>query len=351
MASINARCRLVLGTLRGAVGEAIAHKCTRLVVAGDLLDYSRPEAPVLNEVQQTFRKAHRAGIEVVLMVGNHEQISTAQGDHALGVLSTYAIVVEKPARLGDLLCVPFRPGPAKDWLEDAVRVMLNAEGGAGPAPPPGPGPRTLAIHLGIRDDRTPIWLRNAPDSIHIDELFAICEEHAVTRVVAGNWHNHQTWRKGKIKVMQLGALCPTGWDNPGLDGYGTVAFLDGEALTKIEVPGPRFVATKSYKEATALVDKAQRAGCRPFLSLTVAPEDMLEMSAWVEASVTKGKLAGGEVLPDQEMAKHEAENASAAARGASNIDEALVDFVAHKPMPDTVDRRAVLSRCQEYMKP
>jgi len=28
--------------------------------------------------------------------------------------------------------------------------------------------------------------------------------------------------------MQLGALCPTGWDNPGLDGYGTVAFLDGE---------------------------------------------------------------------------------------------------------------------------
>lgn len=355
--SINERCRMVLNVLKAAVETALKRECQRFVIAGDLLDYSRPEAPILREVQEICRAGYKGKMEIIVLVGNHDQVSTGKGDHALGVLSTYAIVVEKPRvlPLGNdaLLCVPFQPGAAKDWLPCAVRAMLNAEGAGGPrSSPPTAGRRTLAIHLGVRDERTPPWLRDSPDAIDVADLFAICREHDITRVIAGNWHDHRMWSKPSgVEVVQLGALCPTGWDNPGLDGYGTLGLLhDDDRFERLEISGPRFVSTKTEEDAAVFMKRAKKGKHQLFLTLEVAPENLAGATAWVAAETARGSLAGGEALPDETVAKHEAKNAAVAASSAATVTDALTDFVEHKPMAEGVDRARVLERCREYLK-
>lgn len=66
-------------------------------------------------------------------------------------------------------------------------------------------------------------------------------------------------------IMQIGALIATGWDNPGLYGYGTVAFWNGERLSWEELPGPRFCTVRSDEEEKAVVAEAAKLGHNLFL--------------------------------------------------------------------------------------
>jgi hypothetical protein len=68
-------------------------------------------------------------------------------------------------------------------------------------------------------------------------------------------------------IMQIGSLCPTGWDNAGLDGYGTVALwdTDTQALTWRVLPGPRFCVARSADEEESIIGVAKRRGDTLFL--------------------------------------------------------------------------------------
>jgi hypothetical protein len=60
-------------------------------------------------------------------------------------------------------------------------------------------------------------------------------------------------------ILQGGALCPTGFDNQGLHGYGTLAFWDTDKhrLSWQEMPGPRFCVARSEEEEQAIVEEAR----------------------------------------------------------------------------------------------
>ena len=128
----------------------------------------------------------------------------------------------------------------------------------------------------------------------------------MTSVIAGNWHKTHTWTVGEVveipavgpailpnlpptkdteleglrqktpcrlSAVQCGALVPTGWDNPGLEGYGSLWFWDisekrslsphtplqnhdwqGQVRSdsdlscwrREEIPGPRFIKDFRY---------------------------------------------------------------------------------------------------------
>lgn len=74
-------------------------------------------------------------------------------------------------------------------------------------------------------------------------------------------------QKETMIIMQGGALCATGWDNPGLHGYGTVALWDTDEhrLSWQELPGPRFCVARSDEEEASIVAEAQRLGHNLFL--------------------------------------------------------------------------------------
>lgn len=358
--SINARGRLALDTFRAAVARARVLKASHFIVAGDLIDYARPEAPLLAEVQDILRRDGGDIEEVFLMLGNHEQVSTYEGDHALGPLAAegHVTVVDRPMfRLLDdagteLVLVPFQPGHAREWLGRVVRDTLASSEGAGSSARASGGARILVLHLGIKDAKTPPWLAGASDAIDIDLLGPICEENGIDYVLAGNWHDRREWRvKAGAHVLQIGALVPTGWDNPGLEGYGGLALFDRAAgLTSEEIPGPRFVKAATKKDAQVDMAAARKAGHKLFVSFDAQPDDLAELTTLVAAATERGDIVGGEVIPNQEVAIIKAKSAAFAAKSAKTLHESLDNYVRVMPLADGVSRAAVHERAKAYLR-
>jgi hypothetical protein len=347
-ASLNGRCRLALKTFRRAVERALALDCAAFVVAGDLFDYQRPEAQLIKEVQDILAKA-KGQMRIYLLVGNHDQTSDGAGDHALGPLAPFATIIDQPsivriadrgARI-DLALVPFRAGaPAVTWLPETLErlnVALDAN-----------SHRLLAVHLGIADENTPPWLRGSSDSINVQALIEAAKPLDVEAVIAGNWHDRKRW-PGPPEVFQCGALVPTGWDNPGVDGYGTLVLWDGanpnaERLTYEEIPGPRFLqmSGKNYINIGP-------PDCDLFVSVTAAPEEIAAVSAAINAQVQSGLFAAAEVLPDAALATVAARTAATNASSAGTLDEAIARFVDDMPLENGVQRDDVRNLTRRYL--
>jgi len=331
---INRRCRLILDALLAATDAARKAGCEAFVVLGDLFDTMRPEPQVIAAVRDALLNFNGP---VFLLVGNHDQASTSLGDHALGPLAVEGItVVENPMpyRVGDVLLslVPFRPGDAREWLRAAV--------------PPVPFPskhRVLGIHLGVIDEKTPPWLFGALDAIPLMELARAATDYDV--VVAGNWHARKEWKISEGQhVMQVGTLAPTGFDNPGPEGYGTLAIYDSErGLSWQEIPGPRFVARDEVAKVAP--------GCTVFARVRAAPDDMPSAMAWLTEAKESGGVTDGEVQADKGESEAAARSAASAAGTASTLDEAVTRFVNAMELP-MVDghRDAVLERVRGYLK-
>lgn len=362
VASLNERCRFACDVFRRAVRRAEDLQVDMLLVIGDLFDYSRPEAPLVSLVGTTFKES---STPTYLLVGNHDQVSTSPGDHALGPLAlSGAFIVEAPELLRtaapgslEVIAVPFRPGHAREWLPGAVRDTLAASGpGATSSAKKNDCVRLLAIHLGIKDAKTAPWLAASPDSIDLDILTAICEEHEIDIVLAGNWHDRRQWRlktSCNTVVVQIGALVPTGWDNPGLEGYGGLAIVDSEAdeLVRVEeISGPRFVKVQTKKEAQVAMVEARKKACELYLSFDAPPVEMPELLALVEASKSRGDIHAGEVMPNREEALVQAKSAAFAAKSSKTLDAAVANFVKRMPLPEYVSRDAVLSRTRNFIR-
>lgn len=342
-AGINYRCQLVIGALREACAIAISEKCAYLVICGDLFDTARPEPQVLAAVQGVLAWAASQGLQVIILKGNHDIVTEARGDHALGPLAPVARVVEGPTRLllgkdlgldsVDLWAVPFQPGAASEWLPS---VLAGMQGDSGKGSPPASPDRILALHLGLQDGETPPWLAGAHDSIHVDALDELLEEHGIRWAFAGNWHNPEQWEFDTRQVTQIGCLAPTGWDNPGL-GFGRMAILDTRSRKlprSVVVPGPRFVSS---------AEEAQKApvGCQVFVRLKGGTPEAAQAALKAGAQHVEVRVDDGE-------AQAALRTAAALARSADNVDEAIANYVAAMPISPEL-RVEVLAKVKRLM--
>src|SRR5262249_42718929 len=146
--------------------------CGSLVVLGDLFDTTKPLPQIMSEIQKVL------SCRTIILEGNHDQVSAAPGDHALGPLSPVAEIVDEPRvfPFGEsghcqLVAIPFQPGDARNWLAKRVSETLCRQ--------PLAEHRTLAIHLGIIDEKTPPYLKGAYDAIPVDLLEQICESQRI----------------------------------------------------------------------------------------------------------------------------------------------------------------------------
>lgn len=349
-AGINRRCRLALNTLHEAGVVALRERCDRIVHAGDLLDTHWPEPQVLAAARATMAQTP---LPWDLVLGNHEQVSTAYGDHALGPLHhpdrlAPVRVFEQPSYLAqtpraEVYAVPFRPGPAKVWLPKVLEGLT-------PSKVP-PRARLLVLHLGIIDESTPPWLRDSNDAIDLEQLADLCERYGFGAVASGNWHNRKVWGRGRrighpMTILQVGTLCPTGWDNPGLEDYGTLAIWDSDSLTDaftiFEIPGPRFVDVNFGEEPPEV-----REGTALFVRMLAAPEDVpaaiLELETWRDI----GTVFDGDVPPPD--TETEAREAARAAANSSTVEQAVAEFVGAMPLKDETIRPDVLQSVQGFL--
>jgi hypothetical protein len=352
-AGINQRCQMILDALRNAAEYALRVRARAFFVLGDLFDTSKPTPQMLRGVQEVFNLLRRAGCSPVLLVGNHDQDSLQPGDHALAALSDHAEVIEQlevRAWAGqdgeeglEAILVPFNPKPAQDWIaECAARVKPTLAN-------PAFHQRILLVHAGIWDEQTPAFLRGAKDAVNVGFITDVAQDLGCSWVLAGNWHHREMWSDpGKPTILQVGALVPTGWDNPGRKGYGTVATFDTDEGTVgvAEHLGPRFVDAE-----LPLANLAQRSaqGERLFVRARCHPDQRGEALAQVEALTRDGKIHSGEVLVDPSFAKTAARAAAAAARSGTHMGEALTRFVSEMHLDAGVSREAVASRALDLL--
>ncbi len=289
---VNRRGELCLGTTRRLVDFANEHDA-HLVVAGDLVDDPGPVQPQFAARLRDELARCRSGVS--LLLGNHDM--TADGDHSLGIYAGEQVKVVdntwfiRSRGLGwspmDAGLIPFH----RDIRDERVRDVP-----------------LLIGHFGVFDDSFPPWAQRSKGAWHVDRLFEFIKERNVRMCMLGDWHTRRIWVKdtaietvdmtsdlewlhkrfwelgeGERLIMQGGALTPTGWDNPGLHGYGTAALWDGERLSWQELPGPRFCVVRSDAEEKSVVDEARRLGHNLFLRRYYEGKDKPEAPKGVEA--------------------------------------------------------------------
>jgi hypothetical protein len=348
---INTRCRLIVDALARAMREAAAQQCTDVVVAGDLFDTVRPEPQIVAAVGEALYAS--PAVNVHALVGNHDHASSDPGDHALAALRWVpnVLLVERPTirhvgRDASLWLVPYAPGNTFDWLPGVLDGMAREAFS-------GSGTRNvaLALHAGISTDTTAPWMRGSHDSIGVDALHELCIKHHITAAFAGNWHSHKSWRMPPVDIVQIGALTPTGFDNPGVDGYGSLIVHDTAKGTweLHEIPGPRFIPVAGDFAMEIYRDEAQYAEPGAlFVSWRVPAAQLGAATTLLAADVIELKLGGGEVKPDKAQAKDTRAQIAQRAGATRTLDEALATFVEQMELPDGVDRARVLERCVSF---
>ncbi len=348
VSGLNRRCLEGLAVFKASIERATALGCEHLVVLGDLFDTSRPEPQLLTAVQCILRDAIKSsGLSFTLLAGNHDLQSGSDGDHALGPLRPYARIVEHFEILmlngrQPLICIPHC---SLAMVEHVPRMLAACQ--------PTRVPGIVAMHCGI----SKTWRSLPSCSIDVHTLSAACVAAGVPHVFAGDWHDARDWQ-GPVAIHQVGALVPTGWDNPGLDGYGQLMVHDittGHApgtpkSLRFEIPGPRFVKVTKCSDVDLAVSAARERGASLYLRADVESTELDITRSIVGVHLGRESVVAAEVNAGRESSDAIARTAALAARKGSTLDEALAAYMSTVPLDEGVDRVRVTSRVRGYLK-
>lgn len=362
---INYRAKLILTAMQEALiaGSGVSFSADMTVICGDIFDHTKPTPQLMAEAMKTLSMRGTAS-KLIAMVGNHDQVSVMPDDHALGPFNHIVggDVISQPTTLGNkdtaLIFIPFVTTDLAldqylyNWLDEYVQ---DAEGSLRKN-------RILFLHAGISDDATPFFLKGAHDSIRADRLFDLMEQFEIEVVVAGNWHNHQIWQSGTKRIVQCGALVPTGFDNPSndptsLSSYGRVICIDtklakGNWVASRLINGPRFVTTdwESLIADDTVLHYGEKLGHKMFLHVTAQLPHMAAAKSYCEELLQTYVIEGYELFPDKSTISEAAHKAARLMNYSTTIDEALVDYVKHIELPKEIKRKALVRKLKEYIK-
>lgn len=372
-AGINERGYRTTGVFGNAlsIAEAKGQQC--VVALGDVFDTTSPEPQLIAEAQKMIVDN---GVPLHVILGNHDIESADEGDHAcgpLGGLRMHVDVHERPkiviiGEVGltgserkpvELWMVPFTSGATKDWLPKALMDLSNQSHSN--------SIRVLCAHFGIYDP--PMlqgpganWILVADDAIFSETLGELCVDYNIPLVLAGNWHTRRVMQHSAhgrdVLMVQAGTLCPTGWDNPGFDGYGSLVCVevDEQGIIDVgftEVPGPRFVVIRSEEELIEARLQAKNKHCDLYVRWIATPDGVAEARRVLESAHNGSASAMGvsafRIDLDKSEAKAASQAASAAARSSTTREEALEAFVAKMPLPENVERARVFNLAKGYL--
>lgn len=335
---VNSRLASVLDVL-GETAQYVQRDDT-VVILGDLFDTDKPSPQVIAAVMHTLDGFPCGRERVVCLRGNHDSATSRPGDNALGPLHEAGYtVVESPhvLHVGDtsVVLLPFRPDPPSTWVREALEALkpeLNYTHHT-----------IIGSHFGIADKDTPEYLRE--HALLVDDAFALCSEFSACAWLSGDWHTRRVWERDAYTVGQVGALVPTGFDNPGIEGYGSLWTFEPPArLTFREVAGPRFV---KYRSARAAIEEPYSETCtKRYAQVTVKADDLDSAREELEVAVAAGKLAGFELHADREEAIENAGETAAYVATATSFEAALERAVERLDVPADVNRGEVLRRAK-----
>ena len=358
LAGLNDRCRFTLDSLFQACKTAHFNGCSTLYIIGDLYDNVSIGARIIAATQDLLAAAKANGLDVVISTGNHDSITGEPGDHVIGPLRFVARIVDKPIidrhENCDVVVVPYKPGPAAVWLRQALSEVQREDSefddrslnSASNVPS---RPRILAVHLGIAHEGTPAFMQDEC-SMRLETLQNLLREFSYSALVAGHWHDYYQSQKTNPMIIQLGALAPTGWDNPGVRNRGVMAILDGTTFRHVTIPGPRFVKAVGQAGFDGVKQAVKESpDCKLFVEWVVAPDEAEDARADLAIYKDRDMIHYGLVVADTTQATEEARKAATAARSAATLAESLEAYVTKLALPVNVTRERVLELARRFM--
>jgi len=322
----NERATQIIASINTAVSYARDDYDGELdvIFAGDFFDSLRPE-PHLIDLAVSALMTHEE-VNYHFLLGNHEYSAAAPESHAIGVLRSNpsCSVYLDATKVGDVLFIPFTP----NFTEEKLRLTLNAVSGI----------KIVVSHFGIIGGSTPPWLREQAGAFESRLLEELCDTHGIQRWYSGDWHSFHQHSK---RICQIGALTPTGFDNPGFD-YGRIAIYSGGKSTIATIPGPRFVVVDSLAQHADLV-RTNPESAPLYCRMTVGTSELRE----VTAAVSDNPYI--EVLQNVDEQREATAAAMLATKSATTLAEKLDAFVAKMPLPDNVTRELVLAHAKKYL--
>ncbi len=329
-AGVNARCGFTLAGLSRAYEIATEEACGTMVIAGDLYDTEAPNPQTIWRVSSIIGD-YADRMETIIIKGNHDSNSDTPGDHALGPLSPVATIIEVPTSYAGITFLPFAPN-ATSWVAEAVA--------ANPAP-------LVISHFGISNPSTAEYL--LASSVQVDTLRSIAAEHGVKLWLSGDWHSHAVYSNSVFTAVQIGALVPTGFNNPGVAEYGSVLIVDTTTMqwTRRIVAGPRFV----YARHPQLLDvPAFNPQTMTHLYVKLAeptPEREETLAAWRTAGTISDYVSATEARSEVD-ATGEAVADAMADLEVNDLAAALIPYVRAMSIAEA-DKPKVIEKCQTYL--
>jgi hypothetical protein len=265
--------------------------------------------------------------------GNHDQASNAVGDHALAALDPVATIVDTQRVISigdfDLWCMSFGPDMVAELKRLADEEVTSDH------------PVALCMHLGIAGPGTPPWLKAS--GISLEDLEQAMARSGCAVCFAGDWHRHERYLNDT--AIQVGTLCPAGFDDAGLDGYGRVVLWEPGVGVQaaVEIPGPRFLKVTSLESIDLGVTPP------PYVQLICSPAKLAVVEELLTMALKGGAIAGYKLVLDDAEQVAQARTAAEGARSARNLDEALERYVAAMPLNEDVDREELLAGCRALL--
>lgn len=338
MATLNSRCMGVLNALDAACSHVLQDgHITALIVAGDLFDNTNPSAGMMFETVATLKRVTDAGRQVIVLTGNHEIFSEAVDDHVLSTLEFIKAAVRDSSRRGSFAL--------HGGYGERVYVMpyLRDLAGVSAMFSP-PGVRLVVSHFGIH---TPEMLAAQPwlehSGVPLTLVRELCAAFGFDAWMSGDWHGHAKLCDDPA-IWQIGALVPTGWDNPGLEGYGSLVEVDFSSsklsCTRVEIPGPRFVTVTEQEFATLCA-----GGRKPDLYVRVrVSEDRYRDAAHVIRELSANNFAHVEISVQREAVLSVVDRAVQVTRRPESLTGVVHRFVDGMLLPKDVAKDEVLRR-------
>lgn len=345
---MNARCRAVLAAVAQAVAHANSQGCTDLVILGDVFDTPKPLPQQLTALRATLCEFQGA---VHVIVGNHDRVSSKPGDHGLGPLAfegpegAQVTVYDTPSRIGDsqcsvLLC-PFDERPVLEWLPAALELDVKPSRLKS-------WPRLVCGHFGLYQRQQTAeqpWLAGAHDAVEVEAVAQLLAAHDVKELYVGNYHTWGQWQAHGVTLHQVGALVPTGFDNPGWS-YGRVETWPSTGPGITVVSGPRFVVVTSLEELEEKLE--ERGACQLFVDWRCSPEEFSEAQS--QARRVEPGAVVIDVHVDHKFVKLRAAAAAGAARSAETLDAVVAAYVEKCALPPQVSRDNVMAHAKRFLR-
>lgn len=320
--------------------EAAARTCERgdaLAILGDMFDHHHPVPALISGAERALLRGGHPNTWI--LAGNHDQSSGVPGDNACAPMLGVATLVEMEWNiLWDLdtaaLMVPFGTPPL-----DKIRSALDQAAATVPAWSKAKK-RLVLGHFGISQLGDAPWMRSAANSVDVEALADLCASRDVDGVAAGDWHKRRHWSYNCVDILQVGALVPTGWDNPGWTGYGTLARWDGHQWLYTELPGPRFLTHRVTEN-----ELREHPGCQPYLRLEASDSD--EAEELREEMQALGAVVHVDIV--DVARKERARKAAAAVRETATVRAALKAYLKQQALPDGVTAQHVLDLVEAHL--